>query len=171
MQLIAAVDKNWGIGKKGQQLVSIPADQTLFRMETQGRVVVMGKKTLLALPGERPLTGRRNLILTRDEKLQVKGADICRSMEETFTKLEEYKKQTGCCDDDIYVIGGQSVYEQFFPFCSTAHITYIDYEYEADTYMVNLDKEGWILEETGEEQTYFDLCYEFRRYRNPAVQK
>lgn len=167
MQLIAAVDKNWGIGKKGQQLVTIPADQTLFRLETQGKVVVMGKNTLLALPGERPLASRTNFILSRDEKLQVKGADICRSMEEVFQKLQEYKEKRPCKDDDIFIIGGQSIYEQFLPYCDTAHITYIDYEYEADTYMVNLDKKGWILEETSDEQTYFDLCYEFRRYSNP----
>ena len=55
MNLIAAVDKRWAIGNKGQLLVSIPGDQKLFRDETLGKVVVMGRKTLESLPGGRPL--------------------------------------------------------------------------------------------------------------------
>ncbi|MEF9939992.1 MAG: dihydrofolate reductase [Clostridium sp.] len=164
MQLIALVDKNWAIGKKGQQLVTIPADQKIFRQETQGKVVVMGRKTLLALPGERPLDDRINIVLTKDETFRIRGAEICHSMEETLRKLEEYKEQRSLHDEDIYIIGGQSIYEQFLPYCDVAHITYVDYEYEADTYMVNLEKMGWKLEESSEEQTYFNLCYEFRKY-------
>lgn len=164
MQLIAVVDRNWAIGKKGQQLVTIPADQQMFRQETKGKVVVMGRKTLQALPGERPLDSRINLVLTRDAGFQVKGADVCHSMDEAMAKLEEYREKNGMQDSDIYIIGGGTIYEQFLPYCDTAHITYIDYAYEADTYMVNLEKEGWVLTETGDEQTYFDLCYEFRKY-------
>lgn len=164
MQLIAAVDKNWAIGYKGQMLVTIPADQERFRQMTMGNIVVMGRKTFLALPGERPLEGRLNLILTEDPDFQVKGAEVCHSVQETLEKLEEYKRRRGYTDEDIYVIGGQRIYEQFLPYCSTAQITYIDYVYDADTYMVNLDKEGWKAVETSDEQTYFNLCYEFRKY-------
>lgn len=167
MQLIAIVDKNWAIGKKGQQLVHIPGDQKMFRQETQGKIVVMGRKTLLALPGGRPLENRRNLVLTKDENFQVKGAEIFHSMEEVLFTLEEYKKTENYKEEDIYIIGGQSIYEQFLPFCDTAHITYIDYEYEADTYMINLEKAGWQVEEVSDEQTYFDLCFEFRKYVKP----
>lgn len=165
MQLIAAVDKNWAIGQRGQMLVTIPADQKLFRQETMGKIIVMGRKTLLTLPGERPLDGRINLILTTDRSFKMKGADVCYSMDEAIEKLEWYKKERGFTDQDIYIIGGQSIYEQFLPYCDTAHITYIDYAYQADTYLVNLEKEGWIVTEESDEQTYFDLCYEFRKYR------
>lgn len=168
MQLIAAVDKNWAIGNKGRMLVAIPEDQKMFRMETIGKVVVMGRKTLLSLPGERPLDSRINIVLTSDEKFQVKGADVCHSLEMALEKLEDYKKKGFCKDEDIYIIGGQSIYEQFLPFCDTAHITYIDYEYQADTYMVDLEKEGWIVTETSDEHTFFDLCYEFRKYEKNA---
>lgn len=164
MQLIAVVDKNWAIGKKGQQLVTIPADQKLFRLETQGKVVVMGRKTLQALPGERPLENRINLVLTRDENFSVKGADVCRSVEEALKKLEEYKKTRRFKNEDIYIIGGETIYEQFLPYCTAAHITYVDYEYEADTHMVNLERLGWKLKECSDEQTFFNLCYEFRKY-------
>lgn len=167
MQLIAAVDRNWAIGQKGQMLVTIPADQKMFRQETLGKIVVMGRKTLKSLPGERPLDGRINLVLTTDPDFQAKGTVVCHTLREALDKLEEYKTQGLCGEDDIYIIGGQSIYEQFLPYCNSAQITYIDYEYEADTYMVNLEKEGWHITNASDEQTYFDLCYEFRQYMRP----
>ena len=63
MKLIAAVDKNWAIGNKGQLLVSIPQDQKMFRNETMGKVIVMGRKTLEGMPGAQPLYGRTNIVL------------------------------------------------------------------------------------------------------------
>ena len=163
-QLIAAVDKNWGIGNKGQQLVSIPADQKLFRQETLGKIVVMGRKTFLALPGRRPLDGRINVILSTDPQFQVKGALVCRSLEEVIQTIETVQKEKGLKDSDVFIIGGESIYRQFLPYCTKAHITWIDYSYLADTHMVNLENEGWTVTAVSEEQTYFDLCYEFQRY-------
>ena len=67
--------------------------------------------------------------------------------------------------EDIYIIGGAEIYEAFLPYCDTAHITWIDYEYMADTWLPNLDKDpDWEVTADSDEQTYFDLCYEFRRY-------
>ena len=66
MKLIAAVDKNWAIGNKGQLLVSSPQDQKMFRNETMGKVIVMGRKTLEGMPGAQPLYGRTNIVLTAD---------------------------------------------------------------------------------------------------------
>lgn len=95
MQLIAAVDKNWAIGHKGQMLVAIPADQKWFRQETMGKIIVMGRKTLLTLPGERPLDGRINLILTTDKSFKLKGADVCHSVEEVLNRIKWYKEERG----------------------------------------------------------------------------
>ena len=67
MNIIAAVDRNWAIGLKGNTLVDIPADRKLFREETMGKVVVMGRKTLESLPGGQPLPGRVNIVLSRGE--------------------------------------------------------------------------------------------------------
>ena len=67
--------------------------------------------------------------------------------------------------DDVYVVGGESVYNQLLDMCDTAYITKIDYVYEADRYFPNLDEnEGWELREESDEQTYFDLEYTFRMY-------
>ena len=84
MNLIVAVDKNWAIGNKGNLLVSIPADQKLFRQETTGKVVVMGRKTLESLPGGAALKGRTNVVLTRDLNYKKKDVVIMHSMEETM---------------------------------------------------------------------------------------
>ena len=67
MNIIAAVDKHWAIGNRGKLLVTIPDDQKLFREETKGKVIVMGRKTLESLPAGQPLAGRKNVVLTRDE--------------------------------------------------------------------------------------------------------
>lgn len=159
MNLIAAVDKNWAIGNRGKLLVNIPEDQKLFREETMGKVIVMGRKTLESLPGGQPLYGRTNVVLTRNQAYQKKGAVILHSLKEALEYLKQF------ADDDIFVIGGAEVYEEFLPYCNTAHVTAIDYAYEADTYLPNLDKDSrWQVTAASDEQTYFSLCYEFRRY-------
>ena len=159
MNVIVAVDKNWAIGNKGQLLTAIPADQKLFREETMGKVVVMGRKTLESLPGGQPLYGRTNIVLTHDKNYKVKGAVVCHSLEETLEELKKY------ASEDIFICGGQGIYEQFLPYCNVAHVTYIDYSYEADTYFPNLETDpNWVVAAESDEQTYFDICYEFRMY-------
>ncbi len=165
MNLIVAVDKHWSIGNQGQLLVSIPEDKKLFREETLGKVIIMGRKTLESLPGKQPLYGRTNIVLTRNQDYKVKGAIICHSFSEVMEELKKYRKK------DCFIIGGQSIYEQFLPYCNTAHVTYIDYLYSADTHFPDLDKDaGWEMTAESDEQTYFNLCYTFRMYqrKNPV---
>lgn len=159
MNLIVAVDKNWAIGNHGKLLVSIPADQKLFREETMGKVIVMGRKTLESLPNGQPLQGRTNVVLTRNETFAKKNTVAMHSLEETLEYLKQFPSE------DIFIIGGEEIYNQFLPYCDTAHITYIDYTYEADTHFPNLDKDpAWHVTAESDEQTYFNLCYEFRKY-------
>lgn len=161
MNLIAAVDKNWAIGKNGACLVSIPEDMKLFRSETTGKVVVMGRKTLESFPGGSPLKNRTNIVITQNPDYTREGVTVCRSVEETLEELKKYE------DEDIFIIGGETVYRQFLPYCKTAHITKIDFAYEADTYFPNLDRDGnWSVTESSEEKTYFDLEYYFLKYEN-----
>ncbi len=160
MNIIVAVDKNWSIGNQGQLLVSIPEDKKLFREETLGKVIVMGRKTLESLPGKQPLYGRTNIVLTRNPDYKVKGALVCHSAGEVLKELQKYRSE------DCFMIGGQSIYEAFLPHCDIAHVTFIDYTYSADTHFPNLDRDpSWEMAAEGEEQTYFDLCYTFRMYR------
>lgn len=159
MNMIVAVDSNWAIGHKGKLLVSIPEDMQFFRRETTGKVVVMGRKTLESFPNGLPLKNRVNVVITKDKEYNVKNAIICHSIEEALEVLKQYN------DEDIYVIGGESVYRQFLPYCSVAHVTKINYSYDADTYFPNLDEmDEWTIEESSDERTYFDLEYEFVKY-------
>ena len=158
MNLIVAADANWGIGKDNKLLVSIPADMKFLRNTTTGNVVIMGRKTLESFPGGLPLKNRVNIVLTRDKNYQAKGAVVVHSVEEA---LEEAKKY----EEEVYVIGGDSVYKQMLPYCSKAYVTKIDFAYEADSFFPDLDKEGeWKVTGRSEEQTYFDIEYEFRTY-------
>ena len=159
MNLIVAVDKNWAIGKDNKLLVSIPQDMKFFRETTTGKVVVMGRKTLESFPGGQPLKKRTNIVLTRDKNYQVKDAIIVHSVDELLEELKNYDEK------EIYVIGGESIYRALLPHCRVAHVTKIDHAYEADTYFPNLDDmDEWEVTGVSEEQTYFDLDYEFVRY-------
>ena len=158
MKLIAAVDRNWGIGNKGKLLVSIPEDMKFFRETTTGNVVVMGKNTLLSFPNGLPLKNRVNIVLTKDTNFKVKDAVVVHSMEEALKEISKYT------DREVYVIGGASVYRQMLAYCDTAYITYIDYSYEADTYFPKLEEEDWCMVEESEEKTNFDVEYYFRKY-------
>ncbi len=159
MNLIAAVDDNWAIGNKNQLLVSIPADMKFFRETTVNKVVVMGRKTLESFPGGQPLKKRTNIVLTRDKNYKVKDAIVVNTIEALLEELKKYD------EEDVYVIGGDSIYRQMLPYCKLAHITKIHHTYEADTYFPNLDKmDDWEITGISDEQTYFDLEYEFVRY-------
>ena len=150
MNIIVAADKNWGIGKNNQLLVSIPADMKMFREETSGKVVVMGRKTLESFPNGLPLKNRINIVITSNKEYEVKGAIIVHSIEEAL---------------DVYCIGGDSIYAQMLPYCDVAHVTKIDFAYEADSHFPNLDEDDeWEITGESDEQTYFDLEYQFVKY-------
>lgn len=160
MNLIVAVDKNWAIGKNNKLLVSIPSDMKFFRETTSGKVVVMGRKTLESFPNGLPLKNRVNIVLTSDPNYQVRGAVIVHSIEEALKEVEKYPTE------DVYVIGGETIYRQMLPYCDVAHITKIDHAYEADAYFPNLDEmPEWEIVADSEEQTYFDLEFQFLMYQ------
>lgn len=160
MNLIVAVDKNWAIGKNNELLVRIPADQKFFRETTTGKVVVMGRKTLESFPNGLPLKNRTNIVLTRNPNYQVKDAIVVHSMDELHEELKKYNSE------DIFVIGGEKIYEQMLDECDIAHVTKINFAYDADAYFPNLDeKDEWELVGDSEEQTYFDLEFYFYLYK------
>ena len=159
MNMIVAVDDNWGIGKNNGLLASVPGDMAFFKYKTMDHVVVMGRKTLESLPQKQPLANRTNIVLSENPKFKIKGAIVVHSMDELMEELKKYD------DDDIYIVGGESVYRQLLPYCNTAHVTKIDYTYEAYAHFPNLDElQEWHITADSEEQTYFDLEYVFLKY-------
>lgn len=159
MNCIVAVDENWAIGYKNELLVRIPADQKFFRQETTGKVVVLGRKTLETFPQGRPLPNRTNIIVSTKQDYEVKDAIVVHSIEELLEELKKYDT------NDVYIIGGDSIYKQMLPYCDTAHVTKIDRIYDADTYFPNLDEmDEWEITADSDEQVYFDLTYHFLKY-------
>ena len=163
MNLIVNADKNWAIGKDNRLLVSIPQDMKFFRETTTGKVVVMGRKTLESFPGGQPLKKRTNIVLTTDPNYQAGEAVIVHSMEELKKKKKKYPRE------DIFVIGGESIYRSLLPWCRTAYVTRTDHAYDADTWFPDLDADPeWKMTKTSDEQTYFDLEYYFTVYERIA---
>ena len=157
MNMIAAVDSNWAIGNKNKLLISIPADMKMFRQETTGKVVVMGRKTLESLPGGKPLPKRTNIVLTRDENFQKDGCIILHSIEEL---LEKYGQE------DLMVMGGAEIYTKLLPYCDTCYITEIDREFEADKHIPNVSADP-AFEKVweSEEQVENGISYRFVEYK------
>lgn len=148
MKLIVAVDKEWNIGNKGDLLFYIPDDLKFFRSKTIEKIVVMGRKTLESFPNSKPLKNRVNIVLSRNKNLEVEGATFVSDIDELKVVLSQYNS------DDVYVIGGESIYTALLPLCDTAIITHIDsVASEADKKFPKLDESEWILhDDSGEKE-------------------
>ena len=148
MKLIVAVDKEWNIGNKGDLLFYIPDDLKFFHSKTIEKVVVMGRKTLESFPNSKPLKNRVNIVLSRNKNLEVEGATFVSDIDELKVVLSQYNS------DDVYVIGGESIYTALLPLCDTAIITHIDaVASEADKKFPKLDESEWILhDDSGEKE-------------------
>lgn len=163
MKAIVAADNKWGIGYQNKLLVSIPSDMKFFRQTTTGKVVVMGRKTLESFPNGLPLKNRVNIVLTKNRNYDVKGAVIVHSEKELLEELKKYNS------DDIFVIGGESIYRMMLPYLDLIYVTKIDHTFQADTFFPDLDAmEEWEMTEEGEEQTCFDLEFAFTKYERKA---
>ena len=161
MKMIAAVDRNWSIGKDGNLLVRIPEDQKFFKRMTLGKTVVMGRKTLDSLPGGRALKDRRNIVLTRNQDFARENVTVVHSVEEALSLLKEIPA------DDVMIIGGEMIYRAFLPCCDGAWITMVDAAFEADSRIPDLDREpGWSMVSESEPAEFNGISYTFREYRH-----
>lgn len=160
MKAIVVVDQNWGIGKGNHLLIHLPGDLKYFKEKTFNKVVVMGRETFESLPGKKPLPNRINIVLSRNPDFQAEGCIVCRSMGQLFKELEHYPTE------DVYIAGGENIYKQFLPYCSSFLVTKIEAAFEADRHFENLDlredlelvNESDSLEENG-------VVYKFTEYR------
>ena len=159
MKLIAAADKEWNIGNKGNLLFSLPDDMKFFRTTTSGKVVVMGRKTLESFPGSKPLKNRVNIVLSRNTH-KVEGAEFVKSVDELLEKIWEYNP------DDVYVIGGAQIYSLLLPYCDTALITHVDaVADEADAKLPVLSTDEWKQTECSEELENNGIKFRFTTYK------
>ena len=130
MEAIVAVFSDWGIGSEGTQQLVLKADRAHFRELTAGAAVIVGRRTLGDFPGGRPLKGRQNIVVTRQD-LTIEGAEVAHSTEEALALAAKYPR--------ALVIGGASVYRQFLPYVDTVHVTKIDCAPRSDSFFENLD--------------------------------
>ncbi len=160
MNLIAAADANWGIGKDGGLLVHLPGDLRYFKEKTSGKAVIMGRATLESLPGGKPLPNRTNIVLTSQTDFAKEGCIVVHDMEELAAVCADY------APEDMMVIGGEQIYMQLIRQCERLFITKIFEIYDADKHLMNVDKmrsfelvwESDVQEENG-------VQYQFLEYR------
>ncbi len=164
MRAIFHADKNWGIGKHNDLMFSLPADMKFFRETTKDKVVVMGRNTLLSFPNGKPLKNRINIVLSPEDIEE--DVITVHNFGELFQVIEQY------ADDDVYVIGGASVYCALIPYCTEILVTKVDADGGADVFVPNLDlNENFALKQESEPIEDNGYRIQFCTYLNLAVKQ
>ena len=153
MEAIVAVYSDWCIGIDGTQPVVLKADRAHFIELTRGAAVIVGRRTLEDFPGGRPLKGRNNIVITR-QNIEIEGAELVHTTEEALKAAEKYPR--------TLVLGGASVFRQFMPYLDTVLLTKIDLAPKSDSYCENLDaSDEWqaVEEENWQEEDGLRYCF------------
>lgn len=146
ISIIVAIARNRAIGFENKLLYWLPNDLKRFKTLTTGNTIIMGRKTFESLP-KGALPNRRNMVLCRQKELTFAGAERFSSLETALTQCGE--------KEEIFIIGGASVYKEAMPLANRLYITFIDDEPEkADVYFPEINKEEW--KETGREDHQTD---------------
>ena len=161
MDLIVAVDLDWGIGKGNDLLFHLPEDMRFFRAKTTGHTVVLGRKTLESFPGGKPLPNRRHLLLTRGSFPGTEQLTVLHD-------LSELEKELETIDDEVYLIGGASLYRQLYEKCRFAYVTKILERAEADAHFPDLDADPTfeVVSEGDVMESKTGIRYQFLTYKN-----
>ena len=156
MDAVVAVYSDWGIGARGTQPVVLKADRAHFRQLTDGAAVIVGRKTLEDFPGGKPLKNRHNIVVTR-QNIEVDGAQVAHNVQEGLALAANY--------DRSFVIGGASVYNEYFPHLSRVFVTFLDIVPHSDVFFPNLDDApDWTQSEAGEWQQEDGVRFRFCTY-------
>ncbi len=164
MNLIFAVDGNWKIGFGGQMLVEIEEDLHRFRRITEGHIVIMGRKTMEALPNQEPLENRINIIVTRNKGFEKEGFLVVNSLVDLFILLNEIDPDK---EKEVFITGGGTIARQLLLFCDKAYITKVFKDFRnADTFIPNLDlDDDWEVVEESEVHKQDDIYYRYVDYK------
>ncbi len=161
MNLIVAVDEKWGIGREGKLLANIPGDLQYFKEKTIGKIVVMGRKTLESMPNKRGLANRKNYVLSRNHEFVAERCETVHTEEELYDRLK------GTDPDNIFIIGGDSIYRKFYKKCTKCYVTKMYADLNADRFMVNLDEDpDFSLAKESEMHLENGINYKFLVYEN-----
>ena len=157
ISLIVAIAANNAIGKDNDLLFHLPGDLKRFKTITSGHTIIMGRKTLLSLP-KWPLPNRRHIVLTNDPDAKFAGCETASSVEEVLQKIEG--------EEEVFVIGGGSIYRQFYPQAGRLYLTLVHKEFDADTFFPEINYSEWEQmsrkdhhdEKNNFDYAYIDLC-------------
>lgn len=153
---ILSCDNKWGIGKKNGLLFSLPLDMKFFRTTTSGHVVAMGENTLLSFPNSKPLKNRTHIVLSKDLDHNYEGVINVHSFDDFLLKIKEFNEK-----EDVYIIGGASIYNQMVPYVDKVLLTKVDADGGAEVFFHNLDEDAnFVLEQ--ESDTMVDNNYQIR---------
>ena len=156
LSIIVAMAQNRAIGKDNDLLWHLGSDLKHFKQLTTGHPVVMGRRTWESLP-KRPLPGRRNIVMTENHDYVAPGAEVVHGVAGLFKALKG-------CDDEVFVMGGASIYELLLPYTKRLYITRVYRDYEADVYFPIIDMSEFTLVKFGEpmydEESGLDYAYE-----------
>lgn len=162
MNLIVVVDNQWGIGCNNGLLFSLKKDMAFFRSQTTGKTVVMGERTLASFPNG-PLPNRINIVLDASGAKH-EGTISVDTLDKLLELLKEYDT------DDVYVIGGASVYRLLLNYCKTAYVTKVDACGNAQLFFRDLDSlPNWKQTEQSAEIDDGDYKIRFCKYVNCAI--
>ncbi len=154
ISIIAAMDKNRGIGYKGDLLTFVPGDLPRFKKLTTGHTVIMGRKTFESLP-KGPLLNRKNIVISRNKNLIIDGAEVKHSLSAAIELCRD--------DDEVFVIGGGEIYKEALNNADKLYITHIDKMFEADTYFPDIT-DKWKIIEVEEHKENPELVFTYTTY-------
>ena len=164
MKVIAILhaDRKWGIGKKNDLMFSLPKDMKFFRTTTKGHTVAMGENTLLSFPHSQPLKNRTNIVLLQDPTHNYDGVINVHSFDDFLKTIKEHS-----IHDDVYIIGGASIYRQMLPYCDEVLLTKVDADGHAEVFFPNLDENpDFKLTYASEKEEDNGLIIQFTTYTN-----
>ncbi len=166
IKMIVAVDENWGIGYDNELLFHLKEDMKQFREKTTGNVVIMGRRTLESLPGGRPLPNRKNIVLSHDkEKRWSWQKEITQEEFQLVSTVDEVWRLLKDEEKEVFVIGGEQIYNLFFPFATKIYVTKIQGLKKADAYFMDLDAlSQWEMEKESENMQEGDVIFSFMCY-------
>lgn len=153
VNIIAALGKHNEIGKDGKLIWKLPKDLKFFKEKTMGKYVIMGRKTFESLPNDLP--GRKMIVISKNNVDDYWDVICFHSLSEALKSLKS--------EDVVYIIGGQSIFEQALPIADNMYLTHIDEEdFYADTYFPSFDKKDWTIQKL---DSGVDNGYEYKRNR------
>jgi dihydrofolate reductase len=155
ISIIVAMAENRAIGRNGDLIWHNSRDLRQFKKITSGHTVIMGYKTYLSLPNQKALPNRRNIILTTRLDEAPQRFEIADSIKKALEMVKD--------EEEVFVIGGGMVYEQFLPFANRLYLTRLNKEFEADTFFpyVNFDEWDLVDLEVVDDDPQVDYSYRF----------